>query len=69
MLILRVQDWAKRTGLSPKTLKRAILAGHLHARRLGNGKTTPYYVTDKDLDRWLESRLVPRRAWATGGRA
>lgn len=63
MLILRVQEWANRTGLSAKTLKRAIGAGHLHARRLGNGPTTPYFVTEADFDRWLESRLVPRKAW------
>ncbi len=56
-------QWSKETGLTVSTMRQAIRRGHLHARRLGVSPTSPYYITERDLNDWLESRLVGRPAW------
>lgn len=47
---------AARARVSPKTLRAAVAAGALPARRLGLGGRSPYRVALADLDHWAATR-------------
>ena len=47
--LMSVKDVADHTGYSTITIRRAILAGKLKARRTGR----KYLLTMHDMDRWL----------------
>ncbi len=59
----RISEWADELGIHRKAIQRAIAWGHLHARRLGVSDNSPYYLTREDIDTWLDSRTIRRRAW------
>lgn len=63
MELKRITEWATVLGLPQKTLRVAVGRGHLQAARLGLGPKAPYYCTKQDIDAWIESRRVHRRAW------
>lgn len=59
----RVTVWARELGVSRDCILRAISLGHLKARRLGIGPTSPWYCTQQEIDDWLGNRTASRRAW------
>lgn len=60
MRVQTLQQWSKETSLKVSTLRRAIKRGHLHAKVIGQGRTSPYYITERDLNGWLDARSVRR---------
>lgn len=59
----RISEWAAELGINRKAFQRAIGWGHLRATKLGISDCSPYYCTQSDVDAWLESRTLKRRAW------
>ena len=47
--LMSIKDVADYTGYAPITIRRAILAGKLKARRTGR----KYLLTMNDMERWL----------------
>lgn len=61
--VKRITEWATLLGLPQKTLRVAVGRGHLKAMRFGLGPKAPYYCTREQIDEWMASRTVKRRAW------
>lgn len=59
----RVSVWAKELGITRDRILEAINLGHLKAKRLGIGPTSPWYCSEAEINEWLEARTVQRRAW------
>lgn len=53
--LLRIRDVATLTGLSPRTIRRAVYAGRLGAVRLTPGATSPLFFTEGDVLSYLEA--------------
>jgi excisionase family DNA binding protein len=52
---LSVATAAEQKGISPRTLRYAILRGELKADKL-EGATGAYVIRQRDLDRWMAKR-------------
>lgn len=58
-----ISVWITELGITRKSMLRAIDLGHLQAIRLGVGPKAPYFLTQTQVQEWLASRTVKRRAW------
>jgi excisionase family DNA binding protein len=56
--LLKTSDVATLAGICDKTVRQEISDGRLRAYRIGNG----FRISPKDLDDWLEDRLVTRES-------
>ena len=54
--LLSVTEVAERLGVSRRTVPRKIATGEIPALQLG-GKHSPIRVDERELERWLYSRL------------
>lgn len=61
--IKRISEWARELKLPLKTLRKAASRGQLAAKQLGRGTNSPFYATRADIEAWLNSRTIVRRAW------
>lgn len=57
----RISELADELGCGLKVIRQAIRRGELDAVQLGPGANSPYYVTDEDVQAWLESRRASER--------
>jgi excisionase family DNA binding protein len=55
--LLTVDETAQALRLSPRAVRRRILAGELHAARLGRGPCAPVRITEAELARYLATSL------------
>lgn len=62
--LFKINHWANELGVSSKTIRRAILRGHLEAVQTGVGRNSPYRMNQSMIDDWLAGRVVRgRRLW------
>ena len=52
--MLSIKDTAEMLNLSPLTIRRLALSGHLPYYRMGNNHNSPIRIKASDIDRWLE---------------
>lgn len=52
---------SEESGISPRTIRYSITAGHLKAQKLP-GKTGSYLIDRRDFDRWMTKREVQASA-------
>jgi hypothetical protein len=53
---LTLAQAAQRTGHAPVSLRQAVRLGRLTAEQVGEGHRATYYVTEADLQQYLQSR-------------
>ncbi|MGO1664124.1 MAG: helix-turn-helix domain-containing protein [Micrococcaceae bacterium] len=54
--LLSVQEAAERLGENPQTTKRRLRRGEIRGTRLSTGRTSPWRVTEKALEAFIQRR-------------
>ena len=60
--LIRLKPAAARLGIGRRRLLQLVDAGEIKAIKLGDGKTSPWYFSQLDLDSWIERRLAGGKA-------
>lgn len=58
---LSLNEVSARTGLTYTALCKAIKSGDLRGYQLNNSPNSPFYVSEEDVEEWLENRKLATR--------
>jgi excisionase family DNA binding protein len=61
-VLIRLKEASSRLGIGSRKLLQLADAGEIKAIKLGDGKTSPWYFSQLDLDSWIERRLAGGKA-------
>jgi excisionase family DNA binding protein len=56
--MLTIKEVAERLRLDPETIRLRIVSGELAAVKTGNGKTSPYRISEEALDDFLKRQAT-----------